>query len=305
MARVARAVQTRAQKVLTGNRFASSSSELVKIERKDGIAIVSLNRPDKLNALNMEMFRGIVRITKELQQDRDVSAVIVRGEGRAFCAGLDFKNVLADPLSFQKNFNDLMDRVPEDSVTNLAQAVGYEWRKIPAPVICVTHGVCIGGGLQIALGADFRYTTKDCQFSIMESKWGLIPDMSISVTLRELVSIDVAKELTMTHRKFGGEEAKQLGIVTKVCEDPMADALALAKEIALVSPDAVAATKRLFNKTYALNDQEALLLETDLQRQLIMGWNNVASVAKGFGVPDFLAPTKTKRNDFWHKNLDC
>jgi enoyl-CoA hydratase/carnithine racemase len=112
------------------------------------IVQVSLNRPNKLNALNMEMFRGIVRVTKELQQDRDVAAVILRGEGRAFCAGLDFKNVLADPLSFSKNFHELMDRDTVDTVANLVQAVGYNWKKVPAPVLCVTHGVCFGGGTQ-------------------------------------------------------------------------------------------------------------------------------------------------------------
>eukprot|EP00802_Teleaulax_amphioxeia_P022075 Tamp_22487.p1 GENE.Tamp_22487~~Tamp_22487.p1 ORF type:complete len:320 (-),score=73.08 Tamp_22487:126-1085(-) len=281
-----------------------SAEEIVKIDRQDGIAIVSLNRPTKLNALNMDMFRGILRATKELQQDRDIAAVILRGEGRAFCAGLDFKNVLADPLSFKANFHELMDRDPGGSVANLVQAVGYEWKKVPAPVICVTHGVCFGGGLQIALGADFRYTASDCQFSVMESKWGLVPDMSASVTLRELVPIDVAKELTMTHRIFKGPEAKELGIVTRVCEDPMADALALAKDIASKSPDAVAAAKRLYNKTYALNDRQALELESELQTKLILGWNNVASVAKGFGVPDFLAPKKSKRNEFWHQNLE-
>jgi len=197
-----------------------------------------------------------------------------------------------------------MDRTPESAVANLVQAVGYNWKKVPAPVICVTHGVCFGGGLQIALGADFRFTDKECQFSVMESKWGLVPDMSISVTLRELVPIDVAKELTMTHRIFKGEEAKELGVVTRVCDDPLAEALALAKDIAQVSPDAVAASKRLYNKTYALNDREALLLESDLQRKLILGWNNVSSVAKGFGVPGFLAPKRSTRNDFWHKELD-
>lgn len=301
---------------------------------------VSLNRPTKLNALNMGMFRAILKATKELQvvaltpphrtstplhglgthtraslpphfarahlrllqQDRDVAAVILRGEGRAFCAGLDFKNVLSDPLSFKTNFHELMDREPGGSAANLVQAVGYNWKKVPAPVICVTHGVCFGGGLQIALGADFRYTAPDCQFSIMESKWGLVPDMSASVTLRELVPIDVAKELTMTHRIFKGAEAKELGLVTRVCEDPMAEALALAKDIASKSPDAVAAAKRLYNKTYALNDREALELESELQTKLILGWNNVASVAKGFGVPDFLAPKKSKRNEYWHQD---
>lgn len=288
-----------------GDKGEPSPADIVTIERRsDGIAVVSLNRPNKMNALNMDMFRGIVRATKELQQDRDVAVVILRGEGRAFCAGLDFKTVLSDPMSFSKNVRELMDREPREQVANLAQAVGYNWKKVPAPVICVTHGVCIGGGLQIALGADFRYTDKDCQFSVMESKWGLVPDMSASVTLRELVSIDVAKELTMTHRMFKGHEAKELGLVTKVCEDPMAEALAFAADIAKISPDAVAAAKRLYNKTYALNDREALLLESELQTKLILGWNNVASIAKGMGVPDFLAPKTSSRNEFWHKNLE-
>jgi len=166
---------------------------------------------------------------------------------------------------------------------NLAQEVAWLWRCIPAPVIAATHGICFGGGFQIVLGADFRITTASCKFSIMEAKWGLIPDMGGSVLLRELTTIDTAKELTMTARIFDGNEAKRYGLVTRVAEDPMHEARSLAAEICKRSPDSVAATKALFNSTWTVPEARALEIETELQKELLLPplQNTLAAASQG------------------------
>jgi len=233
--------------------MSTRDSERVLITIEDGIAIVTLNRPDKYNGLDMPMFEAITRAAKTLKKDRSVRAIILNGAGDAFCSGLDVKTVSKNPVNFLK----LLVK-PGRRISNLAQNVGYIWRDVPAPVIAVTHGYCFGGGFQIALGADFRFSTSDCEFSIMESKWGLIPDMSLTVTLRELVPIDLAKELTMTARRFDGTEAKAMGLVSRVSDDPMAEAMNFARELAERSPDAVAASKLLFNRSWNATERIAV-----------------------------------------------
>lgn len=250
-------------------------AESVQLDIQNDIAIVTLNRPDKFNGLDMAMFDGITAAARKLRKNKHVRAVILRGEGKAFCSGLDVKTVSRNPLNFAR-----LLLKPGLKISNLAQDVGYLWRQVPAPVIAVTHGYCFGGGLQIALGADFRYTTPDCEFSIMEAKWGLIPDMSLTVTLRELIPIDLAKELTFTGRRFNGEEAKAMGLVTRVCTDPMAEALAFAEQLRERSPDAVAAAKLLFNRTWVADDKAALDEETRLQTRIIGRYNQRAAASR-------------------------
>jgi len=168
-------------------------------------------------------------------------------------------------------------------IGNLAQDVSILWRELPVPVIAVLHGMCFGAGLQIALGADIRFCTPDCKLSIMEGKWGLIPDMGASVTLRELIRIDVAKELTMTGRILSGSEAHDLGLVTNVSEDPLLGARDLAKELVSRSPDAVASAKELYNRTWMAPEKECLEIESDLQRKLLASWNQLAASGRAFG----------------------
>ncbi len=240
-------------------------SKRTTLEIIDGsIAVVSLNRPDKYNGLDMEMFESIVKTAKEIKKNKSVRGVILRGEGKVFSSGLDIKRVTKSPVSVAR----LLIK-PGRKISNLAQDVGYIWRQLPVPVIAVTHGKCYGGALQIALGADFRYSTPDCEFSIMEGKWGLIPDMSGSVTLRELVPADVAKELTMTARIFDGEEAKRLGLVTKVSQSPYEDAIGFFQSLEERSPDAIRYAKELFNTTRTVSDKVALATETLLQIKLL------------------------------------
>jgi enoyl-CoA hydratase/carnithine racemase len=261
--------------------MSTRDSERVLITIEDGIAIVTLNRPDKYNGLDMPMFEAITRAAKTLKKDRSVRAIILNGAGDAFCSGLDVKTVSKNPVNFLK----LLVK-PGRRISNLAQNVGYLWRDVPAPVIAVTHGYCFGGGFQIALGADFRFSTSDCEFSIMESKWGLIPDMSLTVTLRELVPIDLAKELTMTARRFDGTEAKAMGLVSRVSDDPMAEAMNFARELAERSPDAVAASKLLFNRSWNATDKTALDWETKLQKKVLGRANQRIAVARNSGSPD-------------------
>ena len=269
--------------------MSSSKSDRVQISIENGIAMVTLNRPEKYNGLDMPMFHGITDAAKTLKKDRSVRAIILSGTGEAFCSGLDIKTVSRNPANFLR----LLFK-PGRKISNLAQDVGYLWRDLPAPVIAVTHGYCFGGGFQIAMGADFRFSTADCEFSIMETKWGLIPDMSLAVTLRELIAIDLAKELTMTARRFSGTEAHAMGLVSRICDDPMAEALDFARELAERSPDAVAASKLLFNRTWSATDRDALAWETRLQKKLLARTNQRIAVARNSGEPD--KPFVDRRN---------
>ncbi|MFT5880528.1 MAG: enoyl-CoA hydratase/carnithine racemase [Moritella sp.] len=257
--------------------LAQDNAQRITVAIKDEVAIVTLNRGSKYNALDMDMFKALDETASQLATNKSIRAVIVQGDGKVFCAGLDVKGIIKNPL----NPGKLLKR-EEGELANLAQKVGYLWRQIPVPVIAVTHGVCFGGGLQIALGADFRYSTPDCEFSVMEIKWGLIPDMSGMVTMRELTRIDIAKELTMTGRKFTGLEAAEYGLVTHVCDDPMTAALTFVDSLKIRSPDAVVAAKSLLNETWVATEQAALILETETQKKVMGKWNQIAAVARNF-----------------------
>jgi len=253
----------------------------VTINIKNQIAFVTLTRPEKLNALDMGMFEAIVKTTKIIKKNKAIRAVILSGEGAAFCSGIDIKSMFGSPLIAIK----LLIK-PGTKASNLAQDVSILWRELPIPVIAVTHGKCWGGGFQIALGADFRYSTPDCEFSIMESRWGLIPDMGGTVSLRELAQLDIIKELAMTARIFKGTEAKKLGLVTHVYREPMVEAIKFAEEIKLRSPDAITSTKLLFNKTWLSSIKQALNWETKLQRKLIGRFNQRTAIKKGSKKPE-------------------
>lgn len=267
---------------------------ITTMDSATGIATVEFNRPDKLNALDLHMFQAIRRAAVDLRDNHRATlrAVILQGRGRAFCTGLDVTSFFSgrdNPLTAMRQ---LLERSPdEENIANLAQDAAYAWRTLPVPVIAAVHGYCFGGGLQIALGADLRLVTSDCQLSVMEAKWGIIPDMSASVTLRELVPMDVAKELTWTGRKVTGHEAVRLGLCTRVVEDPHAEARALAERIVRGSPDATAATKELFHRTWAAPSASyCLRVETELQERLLLGWNQVAAASRatlGWKIPYF------------------
>jgi enoyl-CoA hydratase/carnithine racemase len=241
----------------------------VRVEVRDGIAHVTLDRAEKYNGLDLAMLRALVAVPKRIAADRDVRAVILAGAGKAFCAGLDFAWVSSSPAAFIRAGLKLPGRK-----TNLFQQACWAWRELPVPVIAVLHGHCFGGGLQLALAADFRFATPDCELSIMEGKLGLIPDMTGSVTLRELVPMDVAKRLTMTAEIFDGRQAMSYGLVTGVSDEPLKEAEALAGQFLTCSPDAVAMTKRLLHETWRRSPRRAFWTETWLQVRLLRGANH-------------------------------
>lgn len=235
-------------------------TDRVTISIDAGVADVRFNRPDKMNALDPAMFAGIEAALAQLRETPGLRAVVLSGEGRAFCAGLDmasFANIGADA-------GDITDRT--HGISNLFQYVSMGWRELPVPVIAAVHGVAFGGGFQIMLGSDIRIAAPDTRMSIMEIKWGLVPDMGGIALLRTLTRDDVARELTYTGRQVGAEEAAALGLVTRVSADPMAEAMALAREIAGKSPDAVRGAKRLFNA--AADDDAAAILVAESVEQL-------------------------------------
>src|ERR671921_1465182 len=194
--------------------MSTTATERTRIEVTDHVATVTLARPDKHNALDRAMFEGIAAAAAEIGATPGVRAVVLHGEGPSFCSGLDVASILADGPS---GFEFLNDRSGPRNA-NLAQRVATDWLDLPFPVIAAVHGNCFGGGLQIALGADIRIAAPDAKLSIMEFKWGLVPDMGITQTLPRLLPIDIAKELTYTARRLSGTEAASLGLVTRTAD---------------------------------------------------------------------------------------
>jgi enoyl-CoA hydratase/carnithine racemase len=250
-------------------------TERVTVSKEAGVADVRLNRPDKLNALDLAMFQALVKTGKELAADKSLRAVVLSGEGRAFCAGLDFASFMTLPQNGSSP--SLFDREP-GNIANLAQGAAAVWTELPVPVIAAVHGFAFGGGLQIALGADIRFVDPNAKLSVMEIKYGLIPDMTGSQTLRRLVRLDVAKELTFTGRVLLGDEAVALGLATHASETPRDEAMALAREIAAKSPEAIRAAKQLFNQSGVVSPAEGLRLEALLQRSLLGSTNQLEAV---------------------------
>jgi enoyl-CoA hydratase/carnithine racemase len=254
-----------------------------------GVADVRLNRADKHNGLDPAMFDAIIEVGRSLLDDPSLRAVIVSGEGESFCAGLDFKAFMTGGPAVR---DKLLAR-GDESPANLAQRVAWIWTEIPVPVIAAIHGACVGGGLQIALGADLRIVHPDAKLAVREIVYGLIPDMSISKTLAKLVRLDLAKELTFTGREIDGREAVAIGLATRLDAEPKRAAQALAQTIAGHSPEAMRAAKQLWNRAPELDDAAALKLETELQIPLLGSANQLEAVQARFmkRTPNFQDPT--------------
>jgi len=251
------------------------NEKCVLLSIENNIALVTLNRPEKRNALDMEMFKSIDKISRQLRRNREIRAVIVQANGKDFCSGLDIKSVLSQKSSA---LSLLAKWLPGQA--NLAQRVSYNWRKIPVPVIMVIQGRCWGGGLQIALGADFRFSSPDASFSIMEGKWGLIPDMGGNLALRELVAKDVALKLTMTAEVISAQIALDCGLITGVTEEPLQQAQQLATQITERSPDAIAAVKKLYQQNWFRAEWVMLAKESYYQAKILLGKNQSKAVSK-------------------------
>ncbi|MCK1745004.1 crotonase/enoyl-CoA hydratase family protein [Bradyrhizobium sp. 139] len=254
--------------------------ERVSISISEGVADVRLVRADKMNALDQAMFEALVAATDRLSKEKGVRAVVLSGEGRAFCAGLDMGRFAAMQ---EKGGNGIPGGENRDPTArthgqaNFPQQAVWGWRQLPVPVIAAVHGVAFGGGFQLSLGADMRFLSADARMSVMEIKWGLVPDMAGTPILATLVRDDILRDLTYTGRIFSAQEAMAYGLATRICDDPRATALEVAREIAGKSPDAIRAAKRLLNNL-SVDPGPALLAESIEQQKLIGSANQTEAV---------------------------
>lgn len=248
-------------------------SDRVITSFENGIAEVRLNRADKHNALDLALFEGLIETGQTLAQRKDLRAVVLHGDGPSFCSGLDYPSFMAAGADIGKKLFG-----GDDDGANNAQMASLVWRKVPVPVICSIHGNCLGGGLQIAAGADIRIAHPESKLSIMEIKWGLIPDMGITVSLAQQIGIDKVKELTFTGRIISGEEAAAIGLVTRTHADPLTAARELAAEIASKSPDAIRGAKQLFDTAWGADRHATLALEAQLQKAMFASANQAEAV---------------------------
>lgn len=251
-------------------------NERVRVDIENNVASVMLNRPDKHNAIDLPMFEALAEAGNALRDDASVRAVVLHGTGKNFCAGIDTSVFAGAGIStVPEKLMNCGERTP----ANLFQSAAWVWQEVPVPVIAALQGVVFGAGLQIALGADIRYATPDAKFSIMEVKWGIIPDMAISCTARHLLPVDKLKELAFTGRTIRGSEAAAAGLVTGLSENPLDAAQSLAHEIAAHSPDAIRAIKRLVNESWQADTQASFKLEAELQSAVMAGSNQREAVA--------------------------
>lgn len=264
-------------------------NDTVTTEMDGHVAVVTLNREEKKNAINLDMFEAIADTGDQLSKDSAVRAVVLRGAGDTFCAGIDTSVFQGGGIAAVAS-GAMAPR--GGSPANMFQSAAYVWRELPVPVIAAINGVAFGGGLQIALGADIRFAAADARFSIMEIKWGLIPDMAISTTLRHVMPIDRIKELAWTGRELDGKAALDAGLVSAVKEDPYLAALELAADIAAKSPDAIRAMKRLLNESWQNSEEDSLRQEAKLQMSVIGKPNQLESVMANLQgrAPEFSDP---------------
>ena len=245
-------------------------NDRVSMSISDGVADVRMVRADKMNALDFAMFDALAETCDRLKREPGLRAVVLSGEGRGFCAGLDTSRFETMKEGKSGRLHSLVPRTR--GLVNDPQYVVWGWRELPVPVIAAVHGVALGGGFQLMLGADMRFIAPDTKLSILEIKWGLVPDMAGTPILAELVRADILRDLTYTGRIFSGREAYDYGLATRVCDDPRAEALAAARDIANKSPDAIRAAKRLFNNLGG--DASSALMAESFEQQALIGKPN-------------------------------
>jgi enoyl-CoA hydratase/carnithine racemase len=257
----------------------------IDISVEEGIAHVRLIRSDKMNALDSKMFQAIEEAGNQLRSNPDIRVVVLSGEGKAFCAGLDMGNFAAmaapkdnEPAESEDGSVPKKLETRTHGIANGPQHAAWMWRELPVPVIAALHGVALGGGFQVALGADIRYAAPGTRMSVMEIKWGLVPDMAGTQLMRHLAREDIVRELTYTARIFDAEEALEYGFVTRVCDDPLEAAMETARYIATRNPDAIRRGKQLLNDAPYLQREEGLVLESKLQDEIIGQPNQIEAV---------------------------
>lgn len=243
----------------------------------DGVAEVQLTRPARKNALSLELFEALAETGEKLKAEAGLRAVILSGAGGDFCAGLDLEVM----QSLARRLDEMRQRLlnpAKGEVANWFQKPCYVWQELQVPVIAAIEGVCLGGGMQLALAADFRICHPQARLAIMEAKWGLIPDMGITQNLPKLLRADIAKDLMMTARMLSADEALGYGLVTRLADDPMAAARELAQTLKSRSPDAVNAIKALVDQTWTMAPGEGLAVEAALQAPIIGAPNQIEAV---------------------------
>ena len=281
-------------------------SDRLQVTIESGVADVRLNRPEKMNALDAGMFSALVDTAESLAADPSVRCVVLSGEGRSFCAGLDFASFqgMAESPDDGETAEDSeatdgsrgsvrdLTTVDEGRITHRGQQAVYGWTSMPVPVIAAVHGHALGGGIQLALGADIRVVSPEAKLSILEIRWGLIPDMTGTQSLINLIGLDKAKELTFTGRMVSGTEAVEMGLCTQLSDDPRTEALELAHEIASKSPHAVRAAKRLFNEAPKVSTADGFQAERTEIGSLIGSPNQIEQVTAFFEKrkPNFVDP---------------
>lgn len=248
----------------------------LEIEITEGIAEVRLNRPEKKNALDPKFFSELTAAGESLQGRDDLRAVVIYGKGGSFCAGIDTSSLGGMAQEMEQTRHDMVNP-PPGARGNRFQRPTLAWAELEVPVIAAIEGVAFGGGIQLALAADFRFAAPDARLSIMEARWGIIPDMGITQYLPQLMPADRAKDLMMTGRIVAAQEALQLGLVTRVCEDPIAAARAYARDLTLRNPEAIRANKKLVDAVWGAGD-DGLQLEAELQAAIIGGPNQMEAV---------------------------
>ncbi|MCP4436083.1 MAG: crotonase/enoyl-CoA hydratase family protein [Actinomycetia bacterium] len=256
-------------------------ADRVSLTVADGIADVVLDRPAKLNALDGDMIEGIIAAQGAIAADPGIRAVVLRGAGRGFCAGLDTEVLAEIGAGSLSGGSDSVQAAAEDLSPGGAarpQLIGWGWYELPQPVIAALHGPVMGAGMHIALGADIRFAAPDARFAFVETEWGLVPDLSPVQSLRRLVRLDVAQDIVLTSRRINGEEAASLGLVTRSAEDPVAEAMATAEVIASKSPDAMRAAKALLNESGLVSAADGLALELKVSMDLMATPNQIEAV---------------------------
>lgn len=255
----------------------------VKIQIINGVADVRINRPDKRNAVDSAVMEGLLAAVEQLKADKSVRAVVLSGEGKSFCAGLDMSS-FSDMVSGELTADGVASAYDERSSAgaNRAQQLGWSWQELEVPVIAAVHGGALGGGLNIALGADIRIMAPDAKLGFVEITFGLLPDLSATQSLRHLAQLDRIKELILTGRKFTGQQAYEYGLATILSDTPREDALALAQTIANRNPDAVRAAKKLLNRAMNSTVRDGLIAESDCSRALMGTPNQIEAIMSGF-----------------------
>jgi len=259
-------------------------NDTISYQIENGIAKVTLNRPDKMNALNLELVEALIAAGEAITADNSVRVVVLSGSGKAFCAGIDTEFMMSGGVT------DLYERT--HGLCNIFQQAAWVWHEVPVPVIAAVHGTCYGGGLQIMTGADMRYIHPETKLSIMEMKWGIVPDMGGTQLWSTYVREDIIRELTYTARVFSGTEAGEYGFATRLTDDPLALALETAEQIVNKNPDAIRAAKRLISNQRQPDVAAGLLAESVEQVEITRTPNQIEAVMANFEkrAPKFMDP---------------